>query len=136
MKQEIIEELLRRFQDAAPDTEISVYPTASRSHAPLFVIKDKTAAAPNIDDWSINTVYPLRNNFLSLLENCSETTAIRMFFCAGNKFVFYTIWTDIFNEVPELCHVLWYGNEDYSHCVGECSDIGKVINYLTTCRRI
>ena len=135
MQETNVQQILEGLRQAYPKYEISSLPTRQRGGKYLFVIKGFDPAE-DIDEWSINIVYPAFADMQKFLDQRENTLKnVRLLFVCGNQFVFYTPDIgrgNVFREMKQALHLECYGLYERQHYIGECSNIDDVLNYLTT----
>ena len=136
MKETSVQQILEELRQAYPGYEISALPTQQRGGKYLFIVKG-FASGGDIDDWSVDVVYPLFSDMREVLkQNKNALIYGRLLFVRDNQFVFYTpdtCWSgNIFREMKETLHYESYGYEEYRHYIGECLNIDELLTYLTT----
>ncbi len=126
---------MEELKKAYPKHEISSLPTQQRGGRYIFVIRGFSSAG-DIDEWSINAVYPVFSDIRRFLEQCENALKyVRLLFVRGNQFVFYTPdigQGNVFRKMEETLHLECYGLLERQHYIGECYNINDVIDYLTT----
>ena len=135
MEQKQIQQVLAELQRAYPKYDISALSTKQRGERHLIVIKGFENIG-DIDDWSVDMVYPILWKMLRLLEEHKEANHdLRLLFIRDNQFV---LWSpdvgcgNVFREIKKPIHKDVYGDQERQHYVGECQDINDVLEYLTT----
>lgn len=130
-----VQQILEELKQAYPEYEISSLTTKQRGDKYLFVIKGFDSAG-DIDEWSINIVYPAFADIQKFLDQRENTLKnLRLLFVRGNQFVFYTPdigQGNVFREMTQALHTECYGLYERQHYIGECLNINDVLSYLTT----
>ncbi|MBR1604951.1 MAG: hypothetical protein IJ660_02455 [Alphaproteobacteria bacterium] len=130
-----IKQILVELKQAYPKYEIFALSTKQRGNRQLIVVKGFSPVG-DIDDWSIDTVYPIYWEMVKLLEQHEGANHdLRFLFIRNNQFVLWSPdvgFGDVFREMKKPLHKDVYGDYAQQHYVGECKDIQDVLDYLTT----
>lgn len=135
MEKTKVQQILEELKQAYPKREISSLATKQRGNRWLIVIKGFDSTG-DIDDWSVDTVYPIFWDMLKQLEQHEgATNDLRFLFIRNNQFVLWSPnvgFGNVFKEFKKPLHKDVYGDYAQQHYVGECKDINDVLAYLTT----
>ena len=135
MQKNDVQQLLEELKLAYPKYEISSLATQQRSGAFLFVVKGFDLNG-DIDDWSVDVVYPLFSKMRGLLNQREEGMGcVRLLFVRDKQFVFYSPdfgLGNVFREMTRLSSLDCYGVLEFQHYVGEAFNIDDVLEYLIT----
>ena len=135
MQETKVQQILDRLKQAYPQYEISSLSTKQRGGRHLIIIKGFTDNS-DIDDWSIDIVYPVMWKMMTIFEKYEDAMrCLRLLFIRNNQFVFHS--PDVgkgnaFKEMQKPVNVDVYGNYERQHYVGQSRDINDVLEYLTT----
>ena len=130
-----IKKILEELQQAYPKYEISSLSTQQRGNRYLIVVKGFDASG-NIDDWTVNVVYPIWWNMLEILDKHEGAMRdLRLLFIRDNQFMLHSPdvgFGSVFREMTKPLHIDVYGDYERQHYVGECMNINDALEYLTT----
>lgn len=127
-------EIMEKLKNAFPNLEVSILTTNQRGDRKLIIVKGFSLEG-DIDDWSINIVYPIWYKMMEILEQYEGGMRdFRLMFVRGNQFMLHSPEVGrgaVFRHFKKAVRKDVYGDEKYRHYVGECSDINDVLEYLT-----
>ena len=122
--------LLSDLQRDCPGYDFSAFDPQRSRDLWLLVIKDPSETG-DIEDWSINVVYPLRENkIIPILKRYNAQYKCRVMFRRGDQFVLYSMWPEVFSHFGEEVACEWCGSDEDLHCMGENPHIEAIIAYL------
>lgn len=129
------EPVLQALKQAFPNLEISTISTNQRGNKKLIIVKGFSEAG-NIDDWSVDTVYPIWWKMIEILDKYkSNSGSFRLLFIRDNQFMLHSPnigFGNVFRKFDKpLCKYV-YGDFERQHYIGECQNINDVIEYLTS----
>ncbi len=129
------EKILKELNNAFPKLEISPFSTKQRIDRTLIVVQGFSEAG-DIDDWSINIVYPIWWKMIEILERHEGGMRdFRLLFIRNNQFMLHSPDVGLGNIFKEFSKPLMkdvYGDYERQHYIGNCQNINDVIEYLTS----
>lgn len=133
MEQKEIKKLLKKIKDVCPQ-EYKVEIKQTKRPAVRLVIIKEPAKTIDLHDWSIFTAFPLHSVKIShLFEKPGD---FRTLYCCGNMFVFFSPCNGVFRKFTEMIEYDAYGGEFNQHYVGRCTDIDKLVAFITETPRL
>lgn len=135
MRETDVQQIVEKLKRAYPKYEISFLATQQRGGRYLITVKGFDAAG-DIDDWSVDVVYPVFKGMQELLEQQEDALKyVRLLFIRDNQFMLHS--PDVgcgsaFKKMEKPLYVECYGYCENQYYVGECLDIADVLAYLTT----
>ncbi|MBR3662313.1 MAG: hypothetical protein IKN67_03425 [Alphaproteobacteria bacterium] len=134
MEQTKVKQILDELKSAYPKYDISSCLTQQRGDRYLIIVKGFDDVG-DIDDWSVDTVYPIWWNMVHILETHEEAMRdLRLLFIRNNQFMLHSPDVglgSVFKEFKKPLHKEVYGDYAHMHYIGECQDINDVLDYLT-----
>ena len=131
------QKLLNDIRSLCPETcSVKSLPTRRRGNPELVVVTypaDTITPNYDVDDWAIEQIHHLHHDKIRPL---GLPVGFRMMYCCKDRFVLYSPFACFFNDFEYPLGYEVYGDGDYQKYVGSCSDINKVIAYLTTKEKI
>lgn len=119
------EKVLTAIKEACPrDCKVSVCKTARSVN---LIIIDYRYTDVDIDEWTIERVYPLNWEIGRKITNPGD---YRLLYCCGNKFVFYSPFEGVFSGFDDLLNYEVFDNEFQHKYVGECREITNLVTYF------
>jgi hypothetical protein len=127
--------IMEELKNAFPRLEISMLSTKQRGNRKLIIVKGFSEIG-DIDDWSVDIVYPIWWKMIEILERYeSAMRDFRLLFIRGNQFMFHSPYLgfgDVFGGFSKPLRKDAYGDYAHRHYIGECQNINDVMEYLTS----
>ncbi len=134
MEEASIQQVLKELKQTYPQYKISSLATRQRGNRHLIIVRGFKNTG-DIDDWSINVVYPIWWNMMEILEKHEGAMRnFRLLFIRNNQFMLHSPNVgcgDAFREMKRPLRKEVYSDFERQHYIGECRNIADVLEYLT-----
>ena len=135
MEQTQVQQILEELKKAYPNYDISS--RLAQRNRYLIIIKGFNFVG-NIDDWSVDLIYPIWWNMMDILaKHEGAMRNLRLLFIRDNQFVLHSPdvgMGSVFKKFKKPLRMDVYGDYERQHYVGECQNINDVLDYLIQIR--